>query len=64
MITGTGQTNLALFDPNGCRPPGQSAQTPEAPLTVGLPLAAVTLLGGFWVVRRRRPAVTVPVEGR
>jgi choice-of-anchor A domain-containing protein len=62
VINGTGQTNNALFDPNGCLPPGQSAQTPEAPLAVGLPLAAAVLLGGFWTVRRRRTPAAVLAE--
>jgi choice-of-anchor A domain-containing protein len=62
VITGTGESHNDLFDPNGCLPPGQSAQTPEAPLTIALPVAAAVLVGGFWVLRRRRSPLAALVE--
>ena len=41
-----------------------AAATPESPLSVGLPLLAVLLLGGSLFVFRRRRAVRVEIAGR
>ena len=39
--------------------PGPPIDLPEAPLTVGLALAGIVILGGYLVFRRRRSAVAV-----
>jgi choice-of-anchor A domain-containing protein len=49
----TGNTvDLGLF--TGCVPPNLGAATPEAPLTILLPLSAVAIGGLFFALRRRK----------
>jgi hypothetical protein len=58
--TFTGDTvNQALF--SGCASNGPGTGTPEAPLTLLLPLAAVAVGGGYLVVRRRRQGTSTGV---
>jgi choice-of-anchor A domain-containing protein len=52
----TGNTvDLGLF--TGCVPPNLGAATPEAPLTILLPLSAVAIGGLFYLFRRRKQRI-------